>query len=29
LAKVKFKVPASFFEELPEETLATFRGEES
>jgi len=29
LAKGKFKVPASFFEELPEETIALFRGEES
>ena len=29
LAKGKFKVPASFFEDLPEETLAQFRGEES
>ena len=29
LAKGKFKVPAAFFEELPEETLALFRGEES
>jgi len=29
LAKGKFKVPASFFEDLPEETLARFRGEES
>ena len=29
LAKGKFKVPASFFEELPEETLALFHGEES
>ena len=28
LAKGKFKVPASFFEDLPEETLALFRGEE-
>ena len=29
LAKGKFKVPASFFEDLPEETIALFRGEES
>ena len=29
LAKGKFKVPASFFEELPEETLALFHGEKS
>lgn len=29
LAKGKFKVPATFFEELPEDTLALFRGEES
>jgi prevent-host-death family protein len=29
LAKGKFKVPASFFEDLPEETLALFRGEGS
>jgi prevent-host-death family protein len=29
LAKGKFKVPASFFEDLPEETLAQFSGEES
>ena len=27
LAKGKFTVPASFFEELPEETLALFHGE--
>ncbi|HWR59544.1 MAG TPA: type II toxin-antitoxin system prevent-host-death family antitoxin [Thermodesulfovibrionales bacterium] len=27
LAKGKFTVPASFFEELPEETLALFQGE--
>ena len=27
LAKKKFTVPASFFEELPEETLALFHGE--
>lgn len=27
LAKKKFSVPASFFEELPEETLALFHGE--
>jgi prevent-host-death family protein len=26
LAKGKFSVPASFFEELPEETLALFHG---
>ena len=29
LAKGKFKVPASFFEDLSEETLAQFSGEES
>jgi prevent-host-death family protein len=29
LAKGKFIVPASFFEELPEETLALFQGSES
>jgi prevent-host-death family protein len=28
LAKGKFTVPASFFEDLPEETLALFHGEE-
>ena len=27
LAKGKFKAPTSFFEDLPEETLALFRGE--
>ncbi|MDO8446326.1 MAG: type II toxin-antitoxin system prevent-host-death family antitoxin [Deltaproteobacteria bacterium] len=27
LAKKVFQVPASFFEELPEETVALFRGE--
>ena len=27
LAKKNFSVPASFFEELPEETLALFHGE--
>ena len=27
LAKGKFKVPMSFFEDLPEETLALFHGE--
>lgn len=29
LAKGEFSVPASFFEELPEEMLALFHGEES
>jgi prevent-host-death family protein len=29
LAKGVFAVPASFFEELPEETLSLFRGDES
>ncbi len=29
LAKGKFTVPASFFEDLPEESLALFRGKES
>lgn len=29
LAKGKFTVPASFFDELPEETIARFRGEQS
>lgn len=28
LAKGKFTVPASFFEDLPEDTIALFRGEE-
>jgi len=29
LAKGKFSVPASFFEDLPGETIALFHGEES
>jgi prevent-host-death family protein len=29
LAKGKFTVPASFFEDLPEETLAAYQGNES
>lgn len=29
LAKGQFTVPASFFEELPEETLALFRGDDA
>ena len=29
LAKGKFKVPSSFFKDLPEETLALFRGEDA
>ncbi|MDH4164010.1 MAG: type II toxin-antitoxin system Phd/YefM family antitoxin [Nitrospirota bacterium] len=29
LAKGKFTVPASFFEDLPEKTIASFQGEES
>ncbi len=28
LAKGKFTVPASFFEDLPEDTISLFRGEE-